>query len=284
MAFLITGSSGFIGTNFCKFLIDRNIKFVAVDKIKNRYINISKFYKVDLKNFKKLLEIVEKNNITKILHLAALPGIKNCHDNPDQAFKDNILVTYNIIKLLSCSKVKRILIASSFAVDSFYRHPSIYSSTKKFCEDLAFSYFKNLQKQISILKFSNVFGPYSLHKTSAIHSFIKNSIKNKSLLVHGNGMQTRDFIFVEDLIKKIFIIFNSKKLKFKYSIHTGKKISINRILKFINEVSGKNNKKMYINTPGGYDIKQGKELFNKIYLKKILKCLKITFKWYKSSI
>ncbi len=57
----------------------------------------------------------------------------------------------------------------------------------------------------------------SLGNSIRIHygtDFIKNSIKNKSLLVHGNGMQTRDFIFVEDLIKKIFIIFNSKKLKF----------------------------------------------------------------------
>jgi nucleoside-diphosphate-sugar epimerase len=284
MSYLITGSSGFIGTNFCKFLLDKKIKFIAVDKRKNRYINLKNFFKIDLRNFNNLHSVAKKNKITKIIHLAALPGLKLCHDNPEKAFIENVYITFNILRLSNHLKIKKVFIASSFAVDQFYKNPSIYSCTKKICEDFAYSYNKNLKKNISILKFSNVFGPYSAHKISAVHNFIRNSIQEKSLKIHGDGKQTRDFIFVEDLIKKIFSIINSPKSSFKYSINTGKKISINRVLNLIDVISKKSNKKKYISTPPGYISNRGKEVYSNKFLKKFEFFLKKTFIWYKANL
>lgn len=207
-----------------------------------------------------------------------------CHENPEKAFINNVYITFNILRLSKHLKIKKTFIASSFAVDQFYKYPSIYSCTKKICEDFAHSYNQNFKKNISILKFSNVFGPYSLHKIGAVHNFIRNSILGKSLKIHGNGKQTRDFIFVGDLIKKIFKIVNTSKSSFKYSINTGKKISINRVLNFIDIISQKSNKKIYISTPPGYVSNRGKEDYNNKFLKEFEFFLKKTFIWYKANL
>ena len=97
MTILVTGSSGFIGTNLVNYLRNKKIKFVAIDKRKNKYFKLKNFYKIDLNNLKKTKEIIYKNKIRQIIHLAAIPGFVNCHLNPESAFNDNIKIAADTI-------------------------------------------------------------------------------------------------------------------------------------------------------------------------------------------
>ena len=97
MTTLITGSSGFIGTNIVlKFNKNKKL-FYAVDKINNPYLKIKNFSKLNLCNKKIRKNLYKK--IKYIIHLAALPGFVNCHSSPDDAFDNNIWATVNILNL-----------------------------------------------------------------------------------------------------------------------------------------------------------------------------------------
>ena len=222
---MITGSSGFIGTNLLKYFSRKKNKTIGIDKVSNHYIKVKNFYKLDLKNKSKLEKIFKKGKFTHIIHLAALPGFVSCHNNPNKAFGDNIYATFNLIELAKKYSIKKLLLASSMGVDNFKKNPSIYGLTKYFCEQLSHTYVKSKKMNITVCKISNVFGPYSIHKSSVIHSFIKNILKKKHIEIHKNGLQERDFIFVEDVCK----IFH--KNMFKKSKKKEIKINTNKFLK-----------------------------------------------------
>jgi UDP-glucose 4-epimerase len=279
MSLLVTGSSGFIGSNLADYLSSKKIKFFGLDKVDNKYIKIKNFYKTNLTNKSKLEKIFKKNKFKYIIHLAALPGFVSCHNYPDKAFNDNIIATFNLIELAKKYGTKKILIASSMGVDNFKESPSIYGFTKFFCEQLSHTYVKTKNMNITICKISNVFGPYSLHKSSVVHSFIKNILNKKPLKIHKNGLQERDFIYSLDVCK-IFVnnIFKLSKKK-EIKINTRRFLRVMDIKKLLDSISMKKNKLNFVTTPSGYD--------DKVYNKPIIKAnksfinnLKKTFNWY----
>ncbi len=280
MTILITGSSGFIGSNLVKNLNKKKKLFYSIDKINNPYFKVKNFYKINLCNEKKLERVFEKKNIKYIIHLAALPGFVNCHNSPDIAFNNNVRATVNILNLSLKYNVEKILIASSMGVDNFKYNPSIYGLTKVICEMYGYTYSKIKKINIINCKLSNVFGPYSAHKNSVVHSFIKRMISKKSLEIHSNGLQKRDFIFVEDvcsaLIKELFL----KSKKTEVNINTNQFLRIIDLKRCLDDISKKNNKFRYIKTPEGYDDHIYKKPLIKLK-KKLMKNLELTYNWYK---
>jgi len=280
MSLLITGSSGFIGTNLIKYLNKKNVKYFGVDKKVNNYIKLKNFYKLDLKNKLKLEKIFRKRKFKYIIHLAALPGFVSCHINPNKAFNDNILATFNLLELAKKNKVRKILLASSMGVDNFKKNPSIYGLTKYFCEQLSHTYVKTKKMNITICKIANVFGPYSDHKTSVVHSFIKKILKKKPVNIHKNGLQERDFIFVEDVCESLYKNLFQKTKKKEIKLNTNKYLRVIDIKNLLDKISYKKNKLRFISTPQGYDdVVYDKPIHvaNKNFIKK----LQITFNWYK---
>ena len=176
---------------------------------------------------------------------------------------------------------KKVLIASSQAAENFYNNPSFYALTKKTNEDMSKSFKRNFKLNVSILRFSNVYGPYSLHKSSAIHEMIKCLKKDKLFKIHGNGKQLRDFIFIDQLIKKVLKISKRRNLNNLYNIKTNKKNSINYIIKKLNSFSKKKLKIKKIKAPSGYDV----SFFSRFKEKENSNLnlnLKRTFNWYNS--
>ncbi len=281
MTTLITGSSGFIGTNIVlKFNKNKKL-FYAVDKINNPYLKIKNFSKLNLCNKKKLEKIFIKKKIKYIIHLAALPGFVNCHSSPDNAFDNNIWATVNILNLSLKYNVKKVLIASSMGVDNFKNNPSIYGLTKFVCEMYGQTYAKVKKINIVNCKLSNVFGPFSIHKNSVVHSFIKKILSKRSIEIHSNGLQKRDFIFVEDVCEMLLKELYKKSNKSELKINTNKFLRIVDLKKCLDDISKKNNKFMYVKTPDGYDDRIYKK--PKIKLpRKLKKNLEFTYNWYKN--
>ena len=283
MSILITGSSGFIGSNLIEFFKSKKVKFFCLDKRNNKYLNCKDFYKINLKNRSDLEKILKKKKPKYIIHLAALPGFVNCHNSPDKAFNDNILATFNLIYLSKKYNVKKILIASSMGVDNFKISPSIYALTKYFCEQLSYTYIKTKNVNITICKISNVYGPYSLHKSSVVHSFIKKILNNKPVEIHKNGLQERDFIYSKDVCKILYKNLFSLNKKKEVQVNTKKFLRIMDIKKLLDDISKNKNELDFVPTPNGYD--------DKIYHKPIMKAdknfiknLKTTFNWYKDTL
>ena len=280
MTILITGSSGFIGTNLVKNLKKKKKLFYAIDKINNPYLKVKNFFKIDLCNERKLEKIFKKKKIKYVIHLAALPGFVNCHNSPDSAFNNNVRATVNILNFSLKYNDKKILVASSMGVDNFKSNPSIYGLTKVICEMYGKTYSKIKKMNVINCRLSNVFGPYSNHKNSVVHSFIRKIISKKSMDIHSNGHQKRDFIFVEDvcsyLIRELFV----KSNKTKININTNKFLSIIDLKRCLDDISKLNNKFKYIKTPDGYD----DHIYKKPSIKekkKLMKNLELTYNWYK---
>ena len=134
---------------------------------------------------------------------------------------------------------------------------------------------------VSILRFSNIFGPFSLHKSSSIHQIIKSNIKQSIFKIHGSGLQSRDFIYVNDLIKPISNLLNKTKTPLINCINSNKFTQLMQIIKIVDHISKKNTRYKYVKAPSGYDIKIKKN-FSKPNKKLILN-LKKTFNWYRSN-
>jgi UDP-glucose 4-epimerase len=281
MTILITGSSGFIGSNLVQNLTKRNKVFYTIDKVKNPYLKTSNFFKINLCDEKKLEKVFKENKINHIIHLAALPGFVSCHNSPSSAFDNNVKATVNVLNLSLKYNVKKILIASSMGVDNFKNNPSIYGLTKVVCEMYGMTYSKVKKMNIVNCKLSNVFGQFSNHKSSVVHSFIKKIISNKSIEIHSNGHQKRDFIYVKDVCETLLKELYSKSNRTELRINTNKFLSILDLKNCLDNISNKNNKFRYIKTPDGYDDNIYKNPSIKIP-KKLMKNLEITYNWYKS--
>ena len=279
MSLIIKGSSGFIGSNLCYLLNKKNIKFIGIDKRKNPYIKIKNFYKINLNNTKKIESIIKNKKIKYLIHLAAIPGFANCHNDPKKSFENNIKVTFDLLLLAKKYSFKKIIFASSFSVDKFLENLSVYGLTKFTCENICKTFLKNYGLKITIVRISNAFGFYSFHKDSVVHNFIKHSIKKKTLKIHNTGKQKRDFIFASQVVEKIYKILKSRKFKPKINISTNKFTSIFEIKKMIDLISKKVNKFQFVKTPKGYDDKIYNFINNKrnILLKNYLNK---TYKWY----
>ena len=166
-------------------------------------------------------------------------------------------------------------------VDNFDYNPSIYGLTKVVCELYGTTYSKVKKMNIVNCKLSNVFGPFSKHKNSVVHNFIKKMISKKSLEIHNNGHQKRDFIFVEDVFVALMKELYNKSKKTELRINTNKYLSILDLKKCLDDISKKNNKFKHVKTPDGYDDHIYKKPTFKVQ-KKLMKNLELTYNWYKS--
>ena len=94
-------------------------------------------------------------------------------------------------------------------VENYINNPSVYGLSKYVCENMGNTFNKVFNMNIKVVKISNVFGPYSKHKTSSVHAFIKNISKKEKIKIHGKGLQ-KNFIFVEDVCKKLFLYYHKQ--------------------------------------------------------------------------
>lgn len=238
MNWLITGGCGFLGTSLIKRLVeDGGHKIRVID-------NLSTGTRDDLKNITAFSEmkssaiaehnwneesaqlivgnILDENLsllVTKdcdvIVHLAANTGVGPSVEDPRADCMSNVIGTFNYLDAARINNIPRFIFASSGAPageveppihEELPSHPvSPYGASKLAGEGYCSAYYKSFGINTVMLRFGNVYGPGSLHKSSVVAKFIRQALDGETLEIYGDGAQTRDFVYIDDLIKALLL-------------------------------------------------------------------------------
>ncbi len=224
MKILITGSCGFIGFHLAYNLLGKNVKIVGIDNLNSYYsVKLKKerlkklrkfknfqFYKFDLSDNKKVLNIFKKNNFDYVFHLAAQAGVRYSIQHPRKYISANIEGYYNILEASRDFKIKRFFFASSSSVygnskkfplkENFLLKPTnTYSLSKKFNEDIAEVFSNHYSLKCTGLRFFTIYGDWG-RPDMFISKLIHSALKKKQFVLNNFGNHHRDFTFIKDVI------------------------------------------------------------------------------------
>jgi len=221
---LITGVAGFIGSSLAESLLKDNFKVIGIDSFTNYYPTQIKEKNIEncLKhsNFSLIRHDLNTLDISTIVekaeyffHLSAQPGVRTSWGKEFVTYvKNNISVTQKLLESLkNNTRLKKFVFASSSSVygnqsnimnedTSLTRPVSPYGVTKLAAENLVNLYFKNYGIPTIALRYFTVYGPKQ-RPDMAFTRFFHSIIKDKKLSIFGNGEQTRDFTYIDDIVK-----------------------------------------------------------------------------------
>ena len=223
MKILITGGSGFIGTNFISEALRRGHKICNIDNLSlfkkdnNKKNKNYTFNKIDIRNKENLNDIINKFKPNKIIHMAAESHVDNSIIDPERFISTNILGTLNILQAsleffkskksennfclhhVSTDEVYGSLQKDeqSFTEYSRYKPNSPYSASKAGSDHLVRAWQETYKLPCVITASTNNFGPFQ-HPEKLIPLAIINGIQKKKIPIYGNGENVRDWIYVED--------------------------------------------------------------------------------------
>ena len=247
---IVTGGAGFIGSHLVEGLVRKNYKVTVLDNLSTGNLkNLSlvkkkiKFIKCDLSKEKNLFLLFK--NTKFVFHLAGLSKTIESIKNPKKYYKANVIATKNILNACRKVKIKKLIYAASA---SCYGNPrqiptsekakiknlTPYAKTKWKAERLVINESKLKNFSSISLRFFNVYGPRSLATnsySSVISIFLKQKLKNKPLTIYGDGSQTRDFIYVSDVVNVMLKVAKSKIYKQIFNVASQKSLTINKIAK-----------------------------------------------------
>ena len=311
---VVTGGSGFIGSNLIKFLLKKKYFVINIDCLKysaNPYntknLNKNKnyvFFKLDLNNKNKIVKILKKYKPEGIFNLAAETHVDRSIDNPYNFIHSNILGTYNLLEsiLKYKKKIKLVHISTDEVYGDVlvgrsdeeypYKPSSPYSSSKASSDHLVRAYIRTYKIPAIISNCCNNYGPNQFPE-KLIPKLIFNIINNKPLPIYGKGKNSREWMHVQDHCEALLMIYIKGKIGESYNIGSGvniKNIDIaKKLLRIAKNKSSKISEKVkikFIKDRPGHDFRYA--LNNKKILKKLGWKTKIslhdgllrTFNWY----
>lgn len=245
---LITGGAGFIGSHVTDLLIDAGYNVFVVDNLSSGYdsnINSSaKFYNFDI-NSPDLEKIFEENKIDYILHFAAQASVSYSTQNPTEDAIENIIGSINLLKSAKKYNIKKFITVSTAAVYGVPEYLPVDENHNTVC--LSFYGLSKLTMEkytqlfgidYIIFRFANVYGPrQSAHGEAGVVAIFADKMKsNEDITINGDGEQTRDFVYVEDIAK---VCLESIKCDVKneiINVSTNKAISINKLFEIMAEL------------------------------------------------
>lgn len=251
MKILVTGGAGFIGSHIVDAYIKLGHRVVIIDDLSTGDINNvnpdATFIKLDIKS-PELEQVFRKFGFDVVNHHAAQINVRRSLDDPLFDAEVNIIGSLNILNLLAKHKIKRFIFASSGG--AIYGEPDRYPITEDFSTEpfspygvaklTVENYIKVFSKLYNfnyvILRYSNVYGPRQISKSEAgvISIFINQILENKECFVNGDGEQTRDYVYVGDVVKANVLALNAQSDFF--NIGTGVETSVNKLLDVLSQI------------------------------------------------
>ncbi len=244
---IVTGGGGFIGSHLVNKLLEQGYKVAIIDNLSTgRKENINPkadFYNINIQD-SKISEIFNKVKPDIVFHYAAQINVRKSVDDPIESAKINILGSLNILENCKNFKVRKIIFASTGGAiygeaktiptpEDYPPKPvSPYGIEKLIFEHYLSFYKKEYGLDYLILRFANVYGPRQNSKGEAgvIAIFCDKMIAGEQPIINGNGTQTRDFVFVDDVISANMLAIEKNENGI-FNIGTGIETNINDIFR-----------------------------------------------------
>lgn len=240
---LVTGGAGFVGSNLCKFLVDKGYDVISVDNyvsgsIENHVEGV-KYIDLDIENIERVGELsgVKGLDIDVCFHLAALSRIQPSFENPTETFRVNVIGTERVLEWCRKYKVKMIYAGSS----SKWHDPTIspYAMYKYLGEELCKLYRKTYGLDVDICRFYNVYGPNEIldGKWGAVIGIWRTQVLDgKPITIVGDGEQRRDFTHVYDIVSGLYKVYLYEGYhEDAWELGTGVNYSINEVYTMFKE-------------------------------------------------
>lgn len=310
--FLVTGGAGFIGSNLCEFLVSNKAKkVVCVDNLFNGKLENIKdlmnesnfiFIKGDIRDFDLILNLTK--DIDYVIHQAAWGSVPRSMVQPLDYTSNNVQGTHNVFEAARVNKVKKVVYASSSSV--YGDHPSLpkvegiegnlispYALSKKINEEYGKLYWEIYKLPTIGLRYFNVFGRRQNPEgdyAAVIPKFIKLMLNGQSPTVYGDGNQSRDFTYIDNVIQANFkALFFSNSLCYgkSFNIANGENTKINDLFYQISTILNLNIKLTYMPPRSGDVINSLASINNaKEYIQykptiNFYDGLKLAINWYK---
>jgi UDP-glucose 4-epimerase len=261
MKVLVTGGAGFIGSHLVDRLVLEGHEAVVVDNLatgKRRNINrAARFYKMDIQSWR--LERVFRNERPNVvMHLAAQMDVRKSVEDPMFDAQVNVLGTLNVLQQAVKNGVRKVVFSSSGgaiygeqetypAAETHVMKPLSPYGLSKLCGEQYLSYFQRVSGlQAVSLRYANVYGPRQDPEGEAgvVAIFIQKMLNNEQAVINGNGRQTRDFVFVDDVVEANLAMMG-QETQGTYNVGTGVETSINDLFRILVQHTGSNSKEVH---------------------------------------
>lgn len=260
---LVTGAAGFIGWRTSQLLLAEGFQVVGLDNL-NDYYDVSlkryrlnelgnnanfTFYEADIENLGGLRAVFEDNELDAVINLAARAGVRYSIENPHVYMSTNAQGTLNLLELMRARGVNKMVLASTSSLYAGQEMPfseelpvntpiSPYAASKKAAEAMAYTYHYLFDIDITVLRYFTVYGPAGRPDMSPFR-FIEWIIRGEPLELFGDGKQSRDFTYVDDIARGTVLALKPTGYEI-INLGGGKNpFSINYMIEKIEAYSGK---------------------------------------------
>lgn len=253
MKVLVTGGAGFIGSHLVDRLVQEGHDVVVVDNLstgKRKNVNrAATFYKADIQS-SRLERVFRNERPSVIMHLAAQMNVRRSVDDPMFDASVNILGTLNVIEQAARHGARKVVFASSGgaiygeqdifpAPESHPTRPLSPYGISKLSGEHYLSYYQRASGiQAVSLRFANVYGPRQDPEGEAgvVAIFIQKMLTGEQPVINGNGRQTRDFVFVEDVVEANLLVMG-QGIEGVFNVGTSSETTVNELFAIIKELT-----------------------------------------------
>lgn len=222
-AILVTGGAGFIGTNLVPKLAEAGHSIRVLDNFSRSTRGIGfpgeELLQGDIRELGVVRQAME--GIDTVVHLAAYGSVVESVSDPRVNFDHNVLGTWNVLETARKTGARRLIFASTGGALIGEAEPPVdetslpkpiapYGASKLCGEAYCHAFAKAYGIETVMLRFANVYGPYSAHKKGAVTAFFKALLRGEPMTIFGDGSASRDFLHVEDLCRGILLALEGK--------------------------------------------------------------------------
>lgn len=239
-------------------------------------------------------------DVDAVVHLAAQSGVISSIENPNFDYSVNVLGTFNVLEAARNSGVRKVVFASSNAAAGQQTPPvsetgaprpvSPYGASKLAAEGYCSAYHEAFEIGTIALRFANAYGPHSTHKTSVVAQFLSLALSGTPLNIHGDGSQTRDFVYIGDLCQAILLALDDEAPSGLYQIGTGIETSVNELISTLENVLDRDLPRRYLTARRGevvrmyLDISKARTLLGYSPQFSLTEGLRTTHRWFLNSL